>query len=191
MVKFLVALDLWIRKILTVFCMLMLFMMVAFTVYTVIMRYVFLNPPVWGDLLTVLSNIWFVFIALALTVREKEQIALNLIYTRLPTPAAFAIQQLWTGITCALGILIFIYGLEVVSKMGGKYWEMWHFAWENGSLVFKPNYMPKKYAVMILPIAGILVSLGALVAIIEDTVHFKQGRFVVSDDIDIMDGGGE
>ena len=85
MVKFLVALDLWTRKILTVFCMLMLFMMVAFTVYTVIMRYVFLNPPVWGDLLTVLSNIWFVFIALALTVREKEQIALNLIYTRLPT----------------------------------------------------------------------------------------------------------
>jgi len=100
-----------------------------------------------------------VFISLALTVREKEQIALNLIYTRLPTPAAFAIQQLWTGIICALGIVIFIYGLEEVSKMGGKYWEMWPFAWENGSLVFKPNYMPKKYAVMILPIAGVLVSL--------------------------------
>ena len=163
MVRFLVALDLWIRKALTVFCMVMLFLMVAFTVYTVIMRYVFLNPPVWGDLLTVLSNIWFVFIALALTVREKEQIALNLIYTRIPTPAAFAIQQFWTAIICALGIVITVYGLEVVSKMGGKYWEMWHFAWENGSLVFKPNYMPKKYAVMILPISGTLVSLGALV----------------------------
>ena len=48
--------------------------MVGFTVYTVVMRYVFLDPPVWGDLLTVLSNIWLVFIALALTVREKQHI---------------------------------------------------------------------------------------------------------------------
>ena len=84
-VAFLVAIDLWARKLLTAFCVLMLFMMVCFTVYTVVMRYVFENPPVWGDLLTVLSNIWFVFIALALTVREKEHIALNLIYSRLPT----------------------------------------------------------------------------------------------------------
>ena len=141
----------------------MLFMMVCFTVYTVIMRYVFENPPVWGDLLTVLSNIWFVFIALALTVREKEHIALNLIYTRLPTRVGFAIQQLWSAVICALGFVICVYGWEVVSTMSGKYWEMWYFAWEDGGFVFKPNYMPKKYAMMILPVAGILISLGALV----------------------------
>ena len=62
MVSFLVAFDLWARKFLTAFCVLMLFMMVVFTVYTVIMRYVFWNPPMWGDLVTVLSNIWFVFL---------------------------------------------------------------------------------------------------------------------------------
>jgi len=180
MVKFFVALDLWTRKFLTAFCMLMLLMMVSFTVYTVIMRYVFENPPVWGDLLTVLSNIWLVFIALALTVREKDQIALNLIYSRLPTRVGFAIQQFWSLVICALGIVICVYGLEVVSKMGGKYWEMWHFAWENGGFVFKPNYMPKKYAMMILPIAGALISLAAVVAVIEDTVHFKRGTFKVA-----------
>ncbi len=180
MVKFLVAFDLWARKFLTAFCALMLLMMVVFTVYTVIMRYVFEDPPVWGDLLTVLSNIWLVFIALALTVREKEQIALNLIYSRLPTPVGFAIQQVWTGIICALGIVICVYGFEVLSKMGGKYWEMWYFAWENGGIVFKPNYMPKWYAMVILPLAGTLVSLGALVAIIEDAVRFKRGTFEVA-----------
>jgi TRAP-type C4-dicarboxylate transport system permease small subunit len=111
MVKFLVALDLWTRKFLTAFCMLMLLMMGSFTVYTVIMRYVFENPPVWGALLTVLSNIWLVFIALALTVREKDQIALNLIYSRLPTGIGFAIQQFWSVIICALGIVICVYGL--------------------------------------------------------------------------------
>ncbi|MDA8031009.1 MAG: TRAP transporter small permease subunit, partial [Alphaproteobacteria bacterium] len=63
MIKFLVAADLLMRRILSGFCMLLLLLMVVFTVYTVVMRYVFENPPVWGDLLTVLSNIWLVFIA--------------------------------------------------------------------------------------------------------------------------------
>lgn len=54
--------------------------------------------------------------------------------------------------------------------MGGKYWEMWHFAWEDGAFVFKPNYMPKWYAMVILPTSGVLVSLGAALAIIEDSI---------------------
>ena len=174
MIKFLVALDLGIRKLLTALCVIMLFMMVVFTVYTVIMRYVFENPPMWGDLLTVLSNIWFVFLALVLTVREKQQIALNLIYSKLPTAAGFAVQQLWTIVICALGFVIFYYGLETVSKMGGKYWEMWYFAWEDGWFVFKPNYMPKKYAMYILPISGALICLAAFVAVIEDVIRYKQ-----------------
>jgi len=156
--------------------------MVAFTVYTVVMRYVFENPPVWGDLLTVLSNIWLVFIALVLTVREKDHIALNLIYTRLPIAYAYAVQQLWTIVVFLLGIIICYYGWEVVTKMGGKYWEMWHFAWEEGSFVFKPNYMPKKYAVMILPISGAMISIAALIAVIEDTLRFKRGTFEVAGD---------
>ena len=187
MEKFFVTIDLWARKFLTAFCMLMLFLMVAFTVYTVIMRYVFENPPVWGDLLTVLSNIWLVFIALVLTVREKDHIALNLIYTRLPTSFAYAVQQLWTTVVLLLGIVICYYGWEVVTKMGGKYWEMWHFAWEEGSFVFKPNYMPKKYAVMILPISGAMISIAALLAIIEDAFRFKRGTFEVSGDIPELD----
>ena len=180
MIKFLTSLDFWARKLLTAFCVLMLLMMVVFTVYTVVMRYVFGNPPVWGDLLTVLSNIWFVFIALVLTVREKQHIALNLIYSRLPTKVGFAVQQMWTCVICLLGFVIFYYGLEVVAKMGGKYWEMWHFAWEDGWFVFKQNYMPKKYAMWILPIAGAMISISAIIAIIEDSVRLKRGTFAVT-----------
>ena len=179
MVDFLVRLDMWVRKALTGFCVLMLLMMVVFTVYTVIMRYVFENPPVWGDLVTVLSNIWFVFIALVLTVREKQHIALNLIYSRLPTRMGFAVQQLWTCVICVMGFVIFYYGLEAVAKMGGKYWEMWHFAWEDGWFVFKQNYMPKKYAMMILPISGALICLAAMIAVIEDFISLKRGTFTV------------
>jgi TRAP-type C4-dicarboxylate transport system permease small subunit len=180
MIKSIVLFDKWARKFLAAFCMLMMFLMVFFTDYTVVMRYVFENPPVWGDLLTVLSNIWLVFIALVLTVREKEHIALNVIYSRLPTKLGFAIQQFWTLIIFLMGIVICVAGLEVVSKMGGKYWEMWYFAWENGSFVFKPHYMPKKYAMVILPLMGALISIGACAAIIEDTVRLVKGKFKVS-----------
>lgn len=53
------------------------------------MRYVVKDPPIWGDRLTVLSNIWLVFFALALTVRDKDHNALDLIYNWLPRMAAF------------------------------------------------------------------------------------------------------
>ena len=180
MIKYVKLIDRWARRILTAFCMLMLFLMVFFTDYTVVMRYVFEDPPVWGDLLTVLSNIWLVFIALVLMVREKEHIALNVIYSRLPVKIGFAVQQFWALIILALGIVICVAGMEVVSKMGGKYWEMWYFAWENGSFVFKPNYMPKKYAMLILPLMGTLISISACAAIIEDTNLLMKGKFKVS-----------
>jgi TRAP-type C4-dicarboxylate transport system permease small subunit len=159
-------------------------MMVAFTVYSVIMRYVFANPPVWGDLLTVLSNIWLVFFALALTVRDKDHIALDLVYSYLPMKFAFCVRQFWTLVIFGLSIVMIIYGIEAVQTMGGKYWEMWYFAWEDGGFVFKPNYMPKKYAISIVPISGVLVSIAALASIIEDTARLKAGTFKQAQDFD-------
>jgi TRAP-type C4-dicarboxylate transport system permease small subunit len=180
----LIAVDRLIRKTLTAFCAILLFLMVAFTVYTVIMRYVFLNPPVWGDLLTVLSNIWLVFFALALTVRDNDHIALNLVYSWLPVKVAFAVQQFWSLVIFALGLVMIIYGLDVVSTMGGRYWEMWHFTWEDGRFVFQPHYMPKKYAVAIVPISGFLVCAAALASILEHSLQLKAGTYKVADDID-------
>ena len=177
MIAIVMFIDRAVRKTLTAFCAVLLLAMVAFTVYSVVMRYVFLDPPVWGDLLTVLSNIWLVFFALALTVRDKDHIALDLIYSWLPLKVAFAIQQFWTLIISGLGIAMIVYGLEAVSTMGGKYWEMWYFAWEDGGFVFKPNNMPKKYAIAIVPISGFLVSIAALASILEDSLRLKAGTY--------------
>ncbi|WP_108882879.1 TRAP transporter small permease subunit [Anderseniella sp. Alg231-50] len=177
--------DSAVRKTLTAFCAVLLLLMVAFTVYSVVMRYVFENPPVWGDLLTVLSNIWLVFFALALTVRDKDHIALDLIYSWLPLKASFFIQQFWSLVICALGVVMIVYGMEAVSTMGGKYWEMWYFAWEDGGFVFKPNYMPKKYAIAIVPISGFLVSIAALASVLEDSMRLKAGTFKQARDMDV------
>ena len=178
------AIDRLVHKVLTAFCGILLLLMVAFTVYSVVMRYVFEDPPVWGDLLTVLSNIWLVFLALALTVRDRDHIALDLIYTRLSPRLAFLVQQFWSLVIFCLGIVIVIYGIQVVSTMGGKYWEMWYFAWEEGGIVFKPNYMPKKYAMAILPIAGVLTSIAALMAVLEDSLRYASGSFRLAGDKD-------
>ena len=179
-----IFIDRMVKRTLTAFCAVLLLLMVAFTVYSVVMRYVFENPPVWGDLLTVLSNIWLVFFALALTVRDRDHIALDLIYSWLSLKAAFAIQQFWSLVIFGLGIVMIVYGLEAVATMGGKYWEMWYFAWEDGGLVFKPNYMPKKYAIAIVPISGFLVSVAALASIIEDTFRLRSGTYQQAKDID-------
>jgi len=191
MTKFVKWIDRLVKKILTGFCAVFLLLMVVFAVYNVIMRYVFENPPVWGDLLTVLSNIWLVFIALALTVRDKDHIALDLIYSWLPIKTAFVIRQFWTLVIFFLGIVMIIYGIEAVATMGGKYWEMWHFAWENGQFVFKPNYMPKKYAIAIVPISGLLVCVGAVASIVEDSCKMYMGTYKLGKDIDSQVGADQ
>ena len=170
-------LDGLVTKVLTGFCATFLLLMVVFAVYNVVMRYVFEDPPVWGDLLTVLSNIWLVFLALALTVRDKDHIALDLVYSWLPLKVAFGVQQFWSSVILCLGIVMIVYGMEAVETMGGKYWEMWHFAWEEGRLVFKENYMPKKYAIAIVPISGFLVCAGAVASIIEDSFRLREGSY--------------
>ena len=190
MIRFVIWIDRLVKKTLTGFCAILLLLMVVFAVYNVIMRYVFENPPVWGDLLTVLSNIWLVFIALALTVRDKDHIALDLVYSWLPVKFAFVIQQFWTLVIFCLGIVMIIYGLEAISTMGGKYWEMWHFAWEDGQFVFKPNYMPKKYAIAIVPISGLLVCVGAVASIVEDSIKMYLGTYTQRKDIDSKVGVG-
>lgn len=186
MVKYVVWIDRLVKKILTGFCSIFLLMMVVFAVYNIVMRYIFENPPVWGDLLTVLSNIWLVFIALALTVRDRDHIALDLIYSWLPVKFAFLVQQFWTLVIFCLGLVMIIYGIEAVNTMGGKYWEMWYLTWEDGWFAYKPNYMPKKYAIAIVPISGFLVCFGAIASIIEDSIKLKLGTYSQGSEVDSL-----
>lgn len=161
------AIDRFVHRTLEFACSLFLALMVGFTLYTVVMRYVFENPPVWGDLLTVLSNIWLMFTALSLTARDNDHIALNLIYEKLPGKVSLYIRQFWKLMIFIVGIILVIYGLELMDTMRGRYWEMWYFEFTAQGIEFKENYMPKKYAVTILPIAGFLTAVGAAICFIK------------------------
>ena len=117
MMKFLNSIDRFVHRILEAMCSIFLAAMVGFTLYNVTMRYVFNNPPVWGDLLTVLSNIWLMFIALSLTARDNEHVALNLIYEKLPERVSLYIRQFWKVMIMIIGIVLIIYGIELVEGM--------------------------------------------------------------------------
>ena len=84
MIKFLNSIDRFIHRMLEAMCSLLLAAMVGFTLYNVTMRYVFNNPPVWGDLLTVLSNIWLMFIACLLYTSPSPR---DLSTSRMPSSA--------------------------------------------------------------------------------------------------------
>ncbi len=48
----------WLAVVVRALCGTLLALMVVFTVYTVVMRYIFHDPPFWGDTLSVFCNIW-------------------------------------------------------------------------------------------------------------------------------------
>ncbi len=115
--------------------------------------------------------------------RDRDHIALDLIYNWLPRKLTFFVRQFWTVVILCPGLVMIIWGLEAVATMGGKYREMWYFAWEDSSIVFKPNYMPGKYAVAIVPISGLLICLAAVASIIEDSLRLKAGSYHQSNDL--------
>lgn len=135
-------------------CVTLLVLMSGFIVYTVVMRYVFQDPPFWGDTLAVFANIWLVLMAFALAVHDREHVSMQGMYDLLPPTAAMLLRLLWDVLILAMGIFMLIYGLVLVDNIRGSYYEL--------------AGLPKKWPVMILPLFGLLTTLAALAPIATD-----------------------
>jgi TRAP-type C4-dicarboxylate transport system permease small subunit len=118
-------------------------LMVAFTVYTVVMRYVFQDPPFWGDTVSLFCNIWLVLIAYALAVRDREDIASEGIYVYLKPGTVFLI---W-------------FGLDAAQNVPGQFWEL--------------GGLPKKFPMLAVPLCGTLVALVSAINIAEDLFSWR------------------
>ena len=119
--------------------------LLVFTIYTVVMRTVFLAPPFWGDTLTLFANIWLVMLAFAMAVRAQTTFAIESIYELLPERMANAARLFWLILFAATGAIMAIWGYEAADRIMGAYWEL--------------GNLPKSYPMMILPISGVLVFL--------------------------------
>ncbi|MGE0310784.1 MAG: TRAP transporter small permease [Lautropia sp.] len=154
--------DRLLRRGLAGLCALMLVLMVAFTAYTVVMRGVFDDPPFWGDTLTLFANIWFVLLAFPLSVRERSSIAMQVIHRFLSPRAIRLLDLLWNLLFAAVGLLMLVYGYELVGRIPGAYWEL--------------GNLPKRVPMMIVPITGLLLTAMAAIVILEDVAALRRGE---------------
>lgn len=155
--------DKYARLILEVLCFVLLSSMILFTCYTIIMRYVFANPPFWGDTLTLFANIWLVMLALVLAVRDRSHIAMELVYEKLPPILVIFLRSVWTSIIVVFGMILVGYGYIAATSVTGAFWEL--------------GNLPKTYPMMILPIAGFLMVLAGIVVFVEDIIRFRGDPF--------------
>jgi TRAP-type C4-dicarboxylate transport system permease small subunit len=156
------ALDFLLGKAITWACVLMLAAMVAFTLYTVFMRAVMSNPPFWGDTLSLVANIWLVMLSFALSIRNRESIAMQMLYDYVPARVAGMLETLWNLLFVAVGLMMVVYGYMVADRIPGAYWEL--------------GNAPKSWLLMILPVSGVLVVAAAVRVLVEDFKALRRGE---------------
>lgn len=137
----------------------LLVLMVAFTVYTVVMRYIFKDPPFWGDTVALFCNIWLVLMAYALAVRDREDIATEGIYVYLSARTVRTLQFSWQVLTFLFAAYLVWYGFDAAQNVPGQYWEL--------------GGLPKRIPMMALPLCGTLVALVTASNLAEDVFGWR------------------
>jgi TRAP-type C4-dicarboxylate transport system permease small subunit len=158
------------KGVLTTLCCVLLAIMVLFTGYTVMMRYIFLNPPFWGDTLTLFANIWLVMLALALSTRDKSHISMQIVYELIPRWAMHGLEILWTLMVLSFGLFLAWYGYQAAMRVPGGFWEL--------------GNLPKTYPMLIMPISGALLGLAGLGVLVEDMAKLVKGERLDSQKLD-------
>lgn len=156
------ALDFLLGRAITWACVALLAAMVLFTLYTIFMRSVMSDPPFWGDTLTLISNVWLVMLAFALSIRTRESIAMQMIYDYVPVRIAGWLETLWNVLFVLVGVMMVVYGYSVAERIPGTYWEL--------------GNAPKSWLMMILPVSGVLVVMAALRVLAEDFRALRRGE---------------
>lgn len=156
------GIDFLLGKAITGLCALLLALTVGFTLYTVFMRNVMDDPPFWGDTLTLVANVWLVMLAFALSIRERQSLAMQMIYDYVPPRVAGLLETLWNLLFVAVGLMMVVNGYQAADRVPGTYWEL--------------NNAPKTWLMMILPVSGALVVLAALRVLAEDFGALRRGE---------------
>ena len=156
-----ISIDDGIQLVLRVISGILIVLTVIFTLYTVYMRYVIEDPPFWGDTVALFANIWLVMLALAVAVRTRGQIAMTAVYQLSPPVVSYVLEIIWNAFVVAFGIFLVYYGWIAARETPSMYWEL--------------NNFSKTYPMLIIPIAGFLITIASAAVIVEDVIHIKKG----------------
>jgi len=139
-------------------CGLLMILMVFFTAYTILMRYVFQDPPFWGDTVTMFANVGLVMLAFGISSRENDHIAMQGIYPFLPRKLSWFLDIFWNVCLLLFSAFIIWFGYQAAMEIPGQYWEL--------------GGLRKMYPMLIMPIAGAVSFVSSGVVVIEKLQNF-------------------
>ena len=96
------------NKVLDVIIIALMLVMIFVVFYQVIMRQIFENPPMWGEQISVLLMIWFVFLGIVLGLEENLHIGITMFVDKLPKKAIFVVEII-VNLFILVAALIFLY----------------------------------------------------------------------------------
>lgn len=135
-------------------------LMVLFTVYTIVMRYVFEDPPFWGDTVSLFCNLGLVFMSYALAVRDREEISSEALHTLLPDTGVTVLVYAWQAMTVLFGGFLAWFGVEAALMVPGHYWEL--------------GGLPKMVPMLALPLCGVLTMVAGVFSLAEQVLGWSE-----------------
>jgi len=126
----------------------------------VILRYVFNAPLMWAESLVKMLLITVSFLGAGMAVKLRAHMFISLVWERYPPRLQYVLQLFFDVLILAFFVLFSIFGYKAALATPG-------FLWEFGNL-------PKKWLVMILPAAGILICIQAFYLVLEDLFESKE-----------------
>ena len=111
--KFIVTMN----KILDAIIIVLMLGMVGVVFYQVIMRQIFENPPMWGEQISVLLLIWFVFFGIVLGLEENLHIGITMFVDKLPSKVIFVVEVFVNILIAVLAVLFVRFGYSHVTLL--------------------------------------------------------------------------
>ena len=99
-----------INKALDLICIILMLAMVAVVFYQVIMRQIFENPPAWSEEVSLIMMCWFVYLGIAIGLKENLHIGITMLVSRLPKKVAFVLEIIVGLLILTLSVLFFHFG---------------------------------------------------------------------------------
>jgi len=130
------------------------------TFYQVITRYVFNNASSWSEEAVRYLFVWVSMIGIAIGIREKVHIGIDIFVKRLPIPIKKATEMVVQIAIILLSFVLIIYGAKMYLK--------------TASQVSPALNLPMKYVYLSAPICGILIAVYSLEQIYLRFKHRKE-----------------
>ncbi|MCL2674268.1 MAG: TRAP transporter small permease [Defluviitaleaceae bacterium] len=149
-------------KVLDVVIIILMLAMVAVVFYQVIMRQIFANPPMWGEQISVLFMVWFVFLGIVLGLEEDLHIGITMFVNMLPKQLMFPIEIFVNLLIGGLAVLYIRFGFN-------------HFAflWRTGA-VMPVTGLPNAIYYLPVSLTGAMMILVLLGKIAEQIIKRKE-----------------